>query len=250
MRHLAAAMLAMCILCRAAFASGASEDESFSCSGVETISVNAGFLDVEISGDDGSVVSMSSDLPPNSPFGGRGCKLLHEVDGARLKVWLEKDWPLDWPAGGSLTLRCPRSAELKVETVSGRITVERMRGRNCVLRTVSGQISVQESRGTLSAASVSGKIVLEADQGKVNVRTVSGAIEGRKLDVEGDSAFSTISGNVDIRLDAPLDSLRFDLRSLSGRIVVGNIRAERGLKMGTDGVLVRGHSVSGALIFR
>src|SRR5208283_2573732 len=157
-------------------------DESFSCPGIETVSVNAEFLDVEISGDDGSAVSISSDLPSESLFGGRGCKLLHEVDGARLRVWLEKDWPLDWPAGGTLSLQCPRSAVLKIETVSGRITVERMRSRDCELRTVSGQISVQESHGTLSASSVSGKVVLDAEEGRVTVRTVSGAIEGRGLD--------------------------------------------------------------------
>lgn len=250
MRNLAAAMLATCVLSCAAFGSGASEEESFSCPGIETISVNAEFLDVEISGDDGAAVSMSSDLPSDSPFGARGYKLLHKVDGARLKVWLEKDWPLEWPSGGTLSLQCPRSAVLKIETVSGRIRVERMGSRNCALRTVSGQIRVKESHGNLNAASVSGKVVLDADEGRVTVRTVSGAIEGRGLDLQEDSSFSTISGNVDIRLDAPLDMLRFDLRSLSGRIVVGNIRAERGLKMGTDGALVQAHSVSGALIFR
>lgn len=247
---MAAAILAMCVLSCAAFASGASEDESFSCPGIETVSVNAEFLDVEINGDDGSAVSMSSDLPSDSPFEGRGFKLLHEVDGSRLKVWLEKDWPLDWPAGGTLSFQCPPGAELKIETVSGRIRVERMRSRNCALRTVSGQISVRESHGALRASSVSGKVALDSDEGRVTVMTVSGAIEGRGLDLEEDSSFSTISGNVDIGLEAPLDSLRFDLRSLSGRIVVGNIRAERGLRMGTSGALVRGHSVSGALIFR
>src|SRR5208283_3483123 len=165
MRHAAAAILGMCVLSCAAFGSGASEDESFSCPGIETVSVNAEFLDVEISGDNGSAVSLSSDLPSDSPFGGRGYKLLHEVDGARLRVWLEKDWPLDWPAGGTLLLQCPRSAVLKIETVSGRIKVERMGSRNCELRTVSGQISVQETRGALSAASVSGKVFLDADAG-------------------------------------------------------------------------------------
>ena len=214
------------------------------------VSINAEFLDVEISGDDGTAVTMTSDLPSDSSFGGRGYRLLHETDGARLRVWLEKDWPLDWHSGGTLSLQCPRNVELKIETISGRILVGHMESRNCTLRTVSGQINVQGSHGTFSAASVSGKVLLDADEGRVTARTVSGAIEGRGLDLKEDSSFATVSGNVDVRLIAPLESLRFDLRSLSGRIVVGNIRAERGLKMGTDGALVRGHSVSGALIFK
>jgi DUF4097 and DUF4098 domain-containing protein YvlB len=125
-----------------------------------------------------------------------------------------------------------------------------MESGDCTLRTVSGEISVRDSRGTLSAASVSGRVLLDADEGRVTAKTISGAIQGRALTLEEDSSFSTISGDVDIRLEAPLDTLRFDLRSLSGRIVVGNVRAERGLRMGTAGTLVRGHSVSGALIFR
>ena len=241
MRLLAAAILAALALSPAAFGSGAIEEDSFSFRGIEAVSVNAEFLNVEISGDDGLAVSMS---------GARGCRLLHVVDGSRLKVWLEKDWPLDWPEGGTLSLQCPRGAGLRIETVTGRIKVEHIESDDCSLRTVSGQISVRDSRGTLRAASVSGKVLLEADQGRMIAKTVSGAIEGHGLAVEEDSSFSTISGDVDIRLDAPLDTLRFDLRSLSGRIVVGNIRAERGLKMGTDGALVRGHSISGALIFR
>jgi hypothetical protein len=242
MRHLAAAILAALALSCAAYGSGASEEESFSCPGIEAVSVRAEFLNVEINGDDGWAVSISSDL--------RGCKLLHEVDAERLKVWVEKDQPVDWPTGGTLFLQCPRRAGLKIETAAGCIKVESMESGNCTLRSVSGQISVRDSRGTLSAASVSGKVVLATDQGRVTVKTVSGAIEGRDLALEEDSSFFTISGDVDIRLDAPLDTLRFDLRSLSGRIAVGNVRAERGLRMGTAGALVRGHSVSGALIFR
>ena len=250
MRHLAALILATFAMSCAAFGSGAREEEEFTCTGIEAVSVNADFLNVEVSGDEGFAVSVSSDLPSDSLFGARGYRLLHAVEGSRLRVWLERDWPFDRPAGGTISLQCPRDALLKIETVSGRIRVQGMQSGNCALRTVSGGISVRDSRGMLNAASVSGRISLNAAEGRMTARTVSGAIEGRGLTLEEDSSFSTVSGDVEIRLDAPLDALRFDLRSLSGRIIVGNIRAERGLKMGTAGARVRGHSVSGALIFR
>jgi hypothetical protein len=250
MRHLAAAIFAALTLSCAAFGSGASEDDSFSCPGIDAVFVNAEFLNVEVSGDEGFAVSMSSDLHSDSLFGDRGYRLLHEVEGSRLKVWLEKDWAFDRSGEGTLLLQCPRDTRLKIETVSGRITVERMESGSCTLRTVSGGISMRDSRGTFSASSVTGRIALEADEGRMTAKTVSGAIEGRGLAIEEDSSFSTISGNINIRLDTPLDTLRFDLRSLSGRIVVGTVRAEKGLRMGADGALVRGQSVSGALIFR
>jgi hypothetical protein len=53
-----------------------------------------------------------------------------------------------------------------------------------------------------------------------------------------------------IQMGGTFDDLRFDLSTLSGRIVVGNIRAEKGLRMGFGRTSVRGHSVSGSLILR
>jgi hypothetical protein len=53
-----------------------------------------------------------------------------------------------------------------------------------------------------------------------------------------------------VRFDTPLEDLRFDLSTLSGRIVVGAIRAEKGLRMGNGRVLVRGHTVSGSQSYR
>ena len=242
MRLLAATIIATLALSCAAYGSGASEDDSFSCPGIEAVSIDAKFLNVDVRGHDESGASVSAEA--------RGCKVLHQVEGARLRVWVEKSWPLGRLPGGTLFVQCPRGADLKIETVSGSLSVESMESESCSLRTFSGQIRVRASRGALTASSVSGRVLLVGDTGRIVARTVSGAIQGRGLVVES-SAFSTISGDVDIGLDTPLDTLRFDLRSISGRIVVGNIRVERGLRMGTAGApLVRGHSVSGALVFR
>ena len=243
MRLLAAAMVAALTMSCSAFGSGASEEDSFSYDGIEAVYVRAEFLNVEVSGDDAPSVSMSSEP-------GTGYRVLHEAEGSRLRIWLEKDWPFGGSGDGTISLQCPRDVRLKLETVSGHIRVEGMEGVHCTVSTISGGIVLRENHGTLSAASVSGKISLDADTGRVIAKTVSGGIDGRGLLLSEESSFSTVSGDVDVRLDSDLDDLRFDLRSLSGRIVVGTVRAERGLRMGTGGALVRGQSVSGALIFR
>jgi DUF4097 and DUF4098 domain-containing protein YvlB len=79
---------------------------------------------------------------------------------------------------------------------------------------------------------------------------VSGSIDARDITLTEDSSFTTVSGNVDVRLNSAVEDLRFDLSSVSGRIVVGNIRTNKGLRMGSYGALVRGKTVSGALIFK
>jgi len=248
------AIVALMILLAAAGTAGASgvgEEQVFTSTGIDSVSVRAEFLDVEVKTDDGLAVSVDAELPPDSPFEPRGYRLLHEVVGSRLNVWLEKESALSpVKRGGKLTLRVPYDASVKIETVSGRITARGMETRSFGAKTISGRIRLQEIRGVLDASSVSGRIMVDTAEGRVTAKTVSGAIEGRSLSLTEDSSFSTVSGNIDVGLEAGIDNLRFDLTSLSGRIVVGNIKAIRGLRMGTGGTLVRGHTVSGSLSFQ
>lgn len=213
MRQRIIVILALLAVAGAAFASGASEEERFASLGIDSISVKTEFLDVEIQGDDRLGVSMRADLPSDSLFDSRGYRVLHEMTGSRLNVWVEKDFPFFSRGRGRLFFHVPRDTRIRVETVSGNVS-------------------------------------LDAVEGRILARTVSGAITGWDIALTGDSSFSTISGNVELSLDTAIDDLCFDLSTLSGRIVVGNIRAERGLRMGFGGTSVRGHSVSGSLIFR
>jgi hypothetical protein len=213
MRHRIMVILAFLAVAGTAFASGVSEEDRAAILGLDSLSVRAEFLDVEIQADDTPGISMRADLPADSLFGSRGYRVLHERSGSRLNVWVEKDTPFFSRGRGKLIFYVPRDTRIRLETVSGNIT-------------------------------------LDAVEGRIAARTVSGAINGWDVDLTGDSSFSTISGNVELRLDTAIDDLHFDLSTLSGRIVVGNIRAERGLRMGFGGTSIRGHSISGSLIFR
>jgi hypothetical protein len=233
------------------FASGASEEGVFTSTGIDSVSVKAEFLDVEVKADDGFDVSLTSELPADSPLEPRGYRLLHEVVGSRLNVWIEKDSPFSGVGrGGKLTLQVPRSASMKIETVSGRITAEGMETRNLSVKTISGRLRLHNIRGVLEATSVSGEIVVDSMEGSISAKAVSGSIEGRNVSLTEDSSFSTVSGNIDVELASAIDNLAFDLSSQSGRIVVGSIKAVRGLRMGEGGTLVRAHSVSGSLSFQ
>jgi hypothetical protein len=251
MKHALLVLMILVAAAGAACASGVSEEEVFSSAGIDSVSVRAEFLDVEVQADDGLAVSMNSELPSESIFESRGYRVLHEVVGSRLNVWIEKDGPFSaMKRGGKLTFQVPHFVSVKVETVSGRVTAKGIETRNFGAKTISGRILLQEIRGVVDASSVSGRILVDSTEGRITAKTVSGAIEGKSLSLTEDSSFSTVSGNIDIGLDPGIDDLRFDLTSLSGRIVVGNIKAIRGLRMGTGGALVRAHSVSGSLSFR
>jgi hypothetical protein len=169
MRHRIIVILALLAVAGAAFASGASEEDRFASLGIDSISVKTEFLDVEIQADDRLGVSMRENLPADSLFGSRGYRVLHEMTGSRLNVWVEKDTPFFSRGRGKLFFRVPRDARIRVETVSGNIS-------------------------------------LDAVEGRILARTVSGAIKGRDIAFTGDSSFSTISGNVELRL-TPLSTI-------------------------------------------
>jgi hypothetical protein len=251
MKHAFLVLVILLAVVGAAGASGVSEEEAFSSTGIDTVSVRAQFLDVEVRAEDGLAVSMNADLPTESIFESRGYHLVHEVVGSRLNVWIEKDGPFAaMKRGGKISLQVPHFASVKVETTSGRITAKGIETRSFGAKSISGRIRLEDIRGVLDASSVSGRIMIDSVEGRVTAKTVSGAIEARRLSLTEDSTFSTVSGDVGVGLDAGTDGLRFDLTSLSGRIVVGNIKAIRGLRMGTGGALVRAHSVSGSLSFQ
>jgi hypothetical protein len=226
-----------------AFASGASEDRISGIFGIHDVIVKAEFLDVSVTGSDSDSVDMTS--PPDGNY-----RVRHELLGGTLNVWVEKFWPFGFGGRGALRLRLPRSVSLRVETVSGRIVVEGLSADPCELRSISGRIEARDVEGDLAAQTVSGGIQLSRTRGSVNAKTVSGAVIGDDLSLLDDSTFSTVSGRIDIHPATPLEALRFDLSSISGRLVVGTIGASKGLRMGFFGPLVRAQSVSGSLTFR
>ncbi len=233
-----------------AFAEGTTEGDSFTLTGIDSISVRAGRLDVQVTGTDGYSVDATADLPQGFLWSSPGYRIVHERRGSRLSVWVQSDSPFGITGGGKLHFRVPRDIAVLVQTVSGSVLVEGMENESCTLSAVSGSVTVRDTRARLSLDNVSGSVVLESTEGSVRVKTISGSIEGKRLALTDNSSFSSVSGSVNVRLDSPLDDFRFDLSTVSGRVVVGSIRAEKGLHMGEGDVLIQGHTVSGALIFR
>jgi hypothetical protein len=249
-RLTAIAAALVCAACLAS-ASGAEEDSAMDLSGIQVIVVRAGPLDVRVSGGDRSEVSLDAQPAPGFfSDSASGSRVVHKRRGSRLTVWLENDGLFPSPASGQIRVHASRDSELIVETGSGKVFVDSLEGGKCSVRTISGRVRLYRVRGRLSAESVSGSIDLDSTEGGVNARTVSGSITGRGLHLTDDSAFSSISGSIEVELDSALEDLGFDLHSVSGSITVGAIRAERGLRMGFGRTLVRGHTISGSMSFQ
>jgi hypothetical protein len=251
-----AALLMIMAIAMGALAYGSGTDEqepravrdAGSFSGIESVTIDAGAFDVEVSASDGPSVSLRSDTPQDSFFDAPGARVVSQRAGSRLRIQVTRE---SFGSGsGRLRLRVPRGMDLQIKTRSGKITVEGLVNDVCALTTMSGRVTMRDTRGDISVDSVSGDVVLDGLAGRLRVKNVSGSIRGRGVLFSEDSELSTVSGNIEIKLDNPTDELRFDLSSVSGRIVIGSIRAERGLRMGFGDTMVRGHTVSGSLVFK
>jgi DUF4097 and DUF4098 domain-containing protein YvlB len=246
------ACIAAAVILAAAYCAGASgrTEENLSLQGIESISIQAGALDVDVFARDSSTVSMSADIPQDSLFLHRDFNVVHQQTGSRLKVWIETTRVFGSIGPGKLTLYVPPDVDMRVQTVSGIVSIQGLRGSSCAAITASGDITVRDLSGPLAVQTVSGRITLDSLQGGLDARSVSGRIRGTHVLLTSDSEISTVSGDVVMRLDSDLEDLRFDLTSLSGTIRVGTVKTHRGLHMGFGEIQVKGHTVSGSILFQ
>lgn len=147
------------------------------------------------------------------------------------------------------------TGDLRVNTTSGDLNVDDIRGtviatsvsgaitlsgdlREAQISTTSGDVEIEGVSGPISVTTISGSVdVADADAARLNLETTSGDVRFAGV-VSDDGRISTISGDVDVRLDADAD-VRIDARTLSGDLEVdddlGALERERRRISGTVG---------------
>ena len=130
------------------------------------------------------------------------------------------------------------------------------------ISSVSGSVEVSNVSGRIHATSVSGQVRVHDVNGSVNAKSVSGNVEVEIRRLEGasdDMKFSSVSGNVDVRMPSEIDA-DVDMSSLSGGIKTefpievskeryGPRTSARG-KLGNGSRRLQMSSVSGSLNLR
>ncbi|HJQ22963.1 MAG TPA: DUF4097 family beta strand repeat-containing protein [Blastocatellia bacterium] len=127
---------------------------------------------------------------------------------------------------------------------------------------VSGNVEVSQVAGRVHATSVSGNVEVHGVSGSVNAKSVSGNVEVEINRLDGttdDMKFSSVSGNVSVRMPSEIDA-DVDMSSLSGGIHTdfpievtkdryGPRTSARG-KLGNGSRRLQMSSVSGSLSLR
>lgn len=228
------------------FAGGAGEgdmvEESFSFSGIDKLTVEGAFFEVDITGS--STATIEAEFVVPARLRARGVNVLHETRGSELRVWVErKVISITAPPwrGPRMRFTVPVNTLVDVKNSSGSVAVEGIEADELNLEVSSGSLQIDNCRSNLSATSSSGKIRVEACTGDKKLTASSGSIT--VLDSNGDIEADTSSGKhryerIEGSIAAHSSSGGIAIRDSEGKL---DVKSNSGRLSGT-GVAITGDS--------
>ena len=234
-------------------AGGAQESFAAEYANISTLEIDAEQFAVEIRSAAGNTVVVRAEEIPD------GVYIDDRTSNGRAAVHVRGRSPMFGDHDGDPIMRVtvPTGINLEIETSSGAIGARDVQGI-LSFRSSSGAIDIRNSGGQVVARSSSGSVQLDAITGRMDVQTSSGAIEARScrgiavfetssgsiqaedLRLTADAAFSSSSGAIDVDIANDMADLRYDLRSTTGSLEFGAVRAAQTLTGGGGRFLVHG----------
>jgi len=172
---------------------GKLEEDSFSFTGIDRLSVKGDFFEVDITGHSKEALEAKVIIPAR--LSERGVKVFHEIKGSELHVWVEKPLvsinilPSKRP---QMIFRVPIETDVEVKNSSGSVSVEGLMSRQLRIEVSSGKLHIKDITSALHVISSSGNIKIEDCNGNKSLRASSGQIT--VLDSNGDIKTKTSSG--------------------------------------------------------
>jgi len=171
---------------------------------VDKIRVEGFFCDVSVEPGASDEVHLTGEI--RSAMRNTDLEIKTSQNGNELKVWIEHEDNIRGVVRGFLMFSVPDHVALKVNNVSGNVTVANIGSDNMNLKTVSGDIKVNGTGANTYLKSVSGNIKASVVDGPLMVQTVSGDSHIEKI--KGAFTGQSTSGN-------------FNLKMMEGRCSIG-----------------------------
>ncbi len=217
------------------FAGGAGEgdivEESFSFSGIDKLTVEGAFFEVQIIGSSSTTIEAEFVIPAR--LRERGVNVLHETRGSELRVWVERTVvSITTPPwrGPRMRFTVPVDTLVNVKNSSGSVAVEGIEADELNLEVSSGSLQIDNCSASLNATSSSGKIRIETCTGDKTLTVSSGSITvlDSNGDIEAESSsgkhrYEKIEGSIAARSSSGGITIRdtagwLELKSSSGRL--------------------------------
>ena len=202
--------------------------------------------DYTISGWDRSVVEVNYTIVAKGSHAREKAELLDvDIDQRGDRVYVEVHYPDSrerrsrgfgdsYKVSIDFEIKVPRSCSIKVMTVSGDGEVLNL-GGDLEMRSTSGDLTATAIEGNAIITTTSGDIELIGGSGKIAISTTSGDLEVRgaqgSVEMETTSGevtlyakqltegrFKTVSGDIEVVVDSPVNSGRFEMTAFNGDI--------------------------------
>jgi hypothetical protein len=183
---------------------------------------------VEVTGWDEARVTIEATKRARSERALEELKVEITGEGDSLRVRTRYPRPRWMGGAGSVdyVIRVPRTAEVSVENVNGRVEVDGV-AAEVEASTINGSVEVREAAGEVAASAVNGSVEVSLARldpdGRSRLRTTNGSV---RLTLPADANAQVEAGTVNgsVSCDFDLDGGRKTRRKLEGRIGTGGAR--------------------------
>jgi DUF4097 and DUF4098 domain-containing protein YvlB len=210
------ALLTFCLLGAAGTVLAQDFQQTYQLGPDGVINVRAVSGNVKVTGYDGEVIVVTATKQ------GRDRDLVTIEDNSTSnRVEVRDRYPerCNCNASVNFEVKVPRRINYRFDSfssVSGDVDVSGVAG-DLRAKSVSGNVVVKGTAGNVSASSVSGNVEVNEVAGTVSAKSTSGNVQVEivRLDQSGNMDFTSVSGNVTVRVPATLDA-EVDMSALSG----------------------------------
>jgi len=137
------------------------------------------------------------------------------------------------------------TGNVKTASTSGKQEMDNIKG-DILAKSMSGSIKVSVSDGAIKILGSSGDVQLFQTTGVLDIKTTKGNQSGTRINLSGNSKFTSTEGKIKMRFDMPKGSLKYQLLSEKAYIFALGKSKKKKLNIGDGNVLVESSSTTGA----
>ncbi len=137
---------------------------------------------------------------------------------------------------------------IKTESTSGKQDMENIKG-NIFARSMSGIVKVSVAEGDISVIGSTGDVQLFQTKGILDIKTTKGNQSGTRIDLTGNSTFTSTEGKIKMRFITPKDKLAYELMSEKAFVFALGKSKKKKLNIGKGNILVKAVTTTGAQSF-
>ncbi len=137
------------------------------------------------------------------------------------------------------------TGDVKTSSTSGKQEMDKING-DILAKSMSGSIKISVSEGAIKIQNSSGDVQLFQTTGVLDVKTTKGNQSGTRINLSGNSKFTSTEGKIKIKFDMSKGLLKYQLVSEKAFIFALGKSKKKKLNIGDGDILVQSSSTTGA----